>query len=116
MSNYLEFECTPSGESCAQVGQEHYYEVGRIEATVLIEQLKEQFGDTFSASIRSMPHDFGSYYEIRIKESNIAYEIDANFPEYWTKKSKEMLDELLDYGFEEEDVRLFALQNIRQTQ
>lgn len=93
MTDYLEFDCTPYSETCAQVGWEYYNTVGMIEANVLLTQLKEQFGE-FRAKIASCPHDFGYYYEIRVEESELAYEIDNNFPGYWTEESKLELDKM----------------------
>jgi hypothetical protein len=90
--SYLEYETAPVDEPCCQVAWDNYHAVGWIEACVMKQQLKEKF-PTAEIRVARCPHDFGTYYELRVTESDIAYEIDSNFPEKWTKKSKKILDE-----------------------
>ena len=60
---------TPPEESCAQVGSREYdyYDRARREAKALIGQLRRLLGeepDNARLSVKSHPHDFGSYLTV----------------------------------------------------
>src|SRR5580704_4234816 len=60
---------TPPEEECAQVGSREYdyYDRARREAKALIAQLRRLFGeepDYARLSVKSHPHDFGSYLTV----------------------------------------------------
>ena len=92
MSDYLEISCTPTSENCVQVSKNSdYMPAMRAEANRYVEMLKLRFPncDAVDLVIKSNPHDFGSYLDIRIvwyteigREQ--AFFIESNEPEKWT--------------------------------
>jgi len=64
---YIEFDSTPYEEDCVQVRTgENYMPAMRAQANRMIEMLEARFPDAPGYfSIKSCPHDFGSYLEIR---------------------------------------------------
>jgi D-alanine-D-alanine ligase-like ATP-grasp enzyme len=93
-NEYLEIGNVPSGENCVQVSDKHdYMPAMRAETQKYKEMLLKRFPncDLIELSIKSCPHDFGSYLDIRVKfddnnDKSIsqAYFIEANLPEKWS--------------------------------
>lgn len=92
---------TPYGEDCAQVGSPDYAERGRKECRAFIAQLKRQFGeppDGCRLTVKSEPHDFGSYYSVFAvydcmdKEATAyAFRCENNQPELWDADARQEL-------------------------
>jgi hypothetical protein len=105
---------TPSGEKCAQVGSEHYYELTPIEITAYKNQCERMFPNIPDGAryVKTRnPHDFGTYHELGIKyreddeeAMNYAYNVENNTPEYWDEQAHEELKQKGYYQFEKESV------------
>ena len=99
MSDYQEYDLTPYEEDCAQLGEEDYSERAKLEYTALTEQLIRQFGNPLEYDVwfkrASVPHDFGTYYELRIYfqewDNNYMSKIDDDFPKHWDAEALEFL-------------------------
>jgi len=101
MRDYLELDTTPIDEPCAQVGSEDYSKNARLECKALAAQLIRVFGEPpagTSYTVRSNPHDFGTYLELAIRfddedevGSNYAYEVEGNLPQVWDAEAKSFL-------------------------
>lgn len=97
MREYLELGPVPYEEDCAQVGAGNYHEKARKECTAYKHQLERLFPKgTFT--IKSNPHDFGSYYEVCIvyndndeSSSDYAFNVESNLPSNWDEKAKKEL-------------------------
>jgi len=97
MRDCLEISTTPCGEDCAQVGSEDYFEKYRPEAKRYIALLEKIFGNPPEGSgfsIKSFPHDFGTYHEVVVyfddeypESLQYAYCVEANLPETWDEDS-----------------------------
>jgi hypothetical protein len=95
----LYLSTSPTNEECAQIGTSDYYKRASIECSEYIKQLKRIFGQPPLESkfkIKHCPHDFGTYYEVVIsfnesndEESEYAYNVESNVPEYWDEIAKE---------------------------
>ena len=105
MTETLELGPVPTAEDCAQVGTENYHTLARIECAVYKNQLCRMFPKIEESgcvlTIKSNPHDFGTYFEVAIKydEDNenqieVAFEVENNQPEYWDEFAKRQLLEL----------------------
>jgi hypothetical protein len=67
MQNYDNIGSSPTEENCAQVGSMGYEQQARRECNAFKNQLLRAFGTppgNASLSIKSFPHDFGSYLEV----------------------------------------------------
>jgi hypothetical protein len=67
MQDCLDLGSSPSHEDCAQVGSDEYAMRARRECRAYINQLRRLFGeepDGARFSVKSNPHDFGSYYSV----------------------------------------------------
>ena len=65
MQDCLDLGSSPSHEDCAQVGSEGYAQRAPRECRAYIGQLRRLFGeepDGARLSIKSNPHDFGTYF------------------------------------------------------
>jgi len=102
MRDYIELGTTPCGEDCAQVGSEGYYERAMFECKRYIRQLQRMFpipdDCTAHYSIRSFPHDFGTYHEVVIyyddndmSSIDYAFIVEGNLPEQWDDVAKREL-------------------------
>ena len=109
MKDYIEIGQTPPNEACAQVGQDDYSERAVIECRAYINQLwryleqtkgiaKDNAPESFALSIKSNPHDFGTYYEVIAKfddenedAMNLAFFLESNGPGDWDALAKEEL-------------------------
>lgn len=101
--DYMELSPVPSDEPCIQVGSEEYFNgKDRIECRIFKKQLERMFPITEDIdayfSIRTNPHDFGSYREVAIyfNENDeiaceFAYNVEANLPERWDEIAIEEL-------------------------
>lgn len=78
MRDYFELGPTPADEQCEQVGPNFNAQKARKESLCYIKQLRREFGEEPEGArltIKSFPHDFGSYSEVvcyfedQIKES-----------------------------------------------
>ncbi len=94
MRDYLTLGPTPCGEACQQVGPTFDPVLARKEMMCYLAQLKRQFpkweDDGIYFSIKSFPHDFGSYSEVVVmfddddeKAMDAAYNVENNLPEFW---------------------------------
>ena len=101
MRDYINIGSSPSGEDCAQVGTDNYLERDKKECTALIHQLYRELGeapDVTYLSIKSFPHDFGTYHEVicyyddEDEDSTLyAFKCEANLPELWDEEAKKEL-------------------------
>ena len=94
---------TPPMESCAQVGSRKYdyYDRARQEARAYINQHQRLFGpepDGAHLSVKSHPHDFGSYltivchFDTDAKEAaDYAKRCDGEGPEEWDELARQEL-------------------------
>ena len=68
MRDYIEIGSAPAEEECVQVNKEgNYHKAMREECLRFIELLRRTFGpepEGARLSVKSNPHDFGTYYEV----------------------------------------------------
>ncbi len=91
MRDYIEFDPAPVNENCVQVGSENYMERARKEGQRFIELLRKKFGPEPAGAyikLKFVPHDFGSYAEVRVEYATqigqaYAYCIESNLPLTW---------------------------------
>lgn len=91
MRDYIEIGTTPCNESCCQVGRDNYSKYGLLEAREFKRMLKSIYADKLDLvtfSIKTFPHDFGSYYDVVVyydndEGMNEAYEIEDSYPTDW---------------------------------
>lgn len=96
--DYIEIGAVPYEEDCQQVGTVGYNAVlAKAEAQAFANQLKRIWPDG-DFRIKSNPHDFGSYYEVRAYYdqndehlTNIAYEAESNTPATWDAVARKEL-------------------------
>lgn len=107
MKDYMEIGSVPASEPCAQVGNDDYTELSRKECHVFKEQLLRIWGEKLLPgmyfTIKTFPHDFGSYREVCIvyddnneAQCDMAIEIQNEMPEKW---DSEALAELKEIGY-----------------
>lgn len=96
--DYIEIGGSPSGEDCVQVSRHSdYLPAMRAECKRFKEMLEKRFPVPSSLegkvwfSIKSNPHDFGSYLEVVVKydmedeqASEFALFVESNTPETWS--------------------------------
>lgn len=95
MREYLEIGSAPADEPCAQVGDPDYGIKATDECRRFIELIRATLGPEphgARLTIKSFPHDFGSYLEVVCKfdptiESAVAYAFrcEAEAPTRWAK-------------------------------
>lgn len=92
MAEYLEFDTAPCEENCVQVdSKKDYMPEMRAEALRYVAMLEARFPNAPGEfRVKSNPHDFGSYLEVRYyynnedeNELNWAYFIEGNLPSRW---------------------------------
>jgi hypothetical protein len=93
MKDYLCIGPSPSSETCAQVGEENYQEQAKKQCRAFLHQLERLFPkppDGCYLSVKSFPHDFGTYYEVvcyfetdNEDSTKYAYNMENNSPENW---------------------------------
>lgn len=87
--DYIEFDCTPYDEECSQVGTSNYYLDSILESKAIINQLIRMFGEPPECTYfkkASCPHDFGTYYEIRLNYNewnDYCIEVESRWPQLW---------------------------------
>ena len=107
MRDYIELETSPYNEPGVQVSdKDDYMPAMRREAQIFKRQLLRMFGPppaTVSVSIKSNPHDFGSYLSIKVSFNDTdeegamyAYNLEDNCPGDWDEIAKEELAISLD--------------------
>lgn len=92
----------PHDEPCSQVGDPDFYNLSRMEATALINQLRRIHGDEPARTklkIIQCPHDFGTYVDVAIEydddhEESEAYmlKIEGGTPFNWDEEAKKELE------------------------
>lgn len=83
----------PAEETCVQVGDPDYTRNARIECRHFIEAIRKVVGrepDGARLTVKSYPHDFGSYYEAAVvfdgndsQAVEYAYRCEAEAPRFW---------------------------------
>ena len=101
MQDCLDLGSSPSHEDCAQVGQDDYAERARPECRAYMNQLRRMFGeepDGTRLSIKSNPHDFGSYWSVvcyfdgdNPVAADYAYRCEAKGPQEWDEEARHEL-------------------------
>lgn len=101
MREYLTIGSSPYGEDCAQVGSDGYDGKSRKECQAYKNQLIRQFGeepDGARISVKSFPHDFGSYREVicyfddaKPAAVEYAFKLEGEGPELWDDAAKDEL-------------------------
>jgi hypothetical protein len=93
MKDYLTLGPVPSGEDCAQIGDDDYHRKSREEGARFISLLRQVCGPEPPGArlcLKSFPHDFGTYYEVccTYEDTNepaidYAFHVEAHTPESW---------------------------------
>ena len=93
MRDIMELGPSPCEEDCAQVGDPDYDERSRQECHRYIARIRQVLGnepDGARLTIKSFPHDFGSYREVVCvyddadeEASTYAYRCEAEAPARW---------------------------------
>lgn len=101
MQDCLDVGSAPSHEDCAQVGRDDYPECARRECRAYVNQLRRMFGeepDGARLSIKSNPHDFGSYLSVvcyfdgdNKTAADYAYLCEAQGPQEWDEDARREL-------------------------
>ena len=102
MRDYLTLGPTPADESCQQVGTPNYSSQEALrESRIYINQLERVFGPPPEGSrltIKSFPHDFGSYSEVVVyfddtveASLDYAFKLEGNLPAKWDSVSRTKL-------------------------
>lgn len=96
--DYLTIGSTPCDESCAQVGSDGYHERARLECKVFVDLIRRTLGTEPSGarlSVRSFPHDFGSYLEVICSydesAADYAFRCESDAPSEWDDTAREQL-------------------------
>ena len=98
---YIELGPVPCGEKCEQLGSNYRPEFARFECQQYKAQLEREFNhlSDISFSIKSFPHDFGTYMEVVVRyddenEESVdnAFHVDSNSPEKWDNLAKARLE------------------------
>lgn len=95
------FDTTPCDEPCAQVGKDGYYEIARLEARTLVDQLRRTFGNEpegVRVRIRTKNHDYGEYVDVAIdvdisrpEAIDWAFAVENDFPQKWDDEARAAL-------------------------
>jgi hypothetical protein len=101
MRDWIDIGSSPPAEACAQLGSDGYWEEAKREGRAYIELLRRALGPEpvgANLSIRSNPHDFGSYlsvvcyFETESSEAtDYALRCEAEGPEEWDDIAREEL-------------------------
>lgn len=105
MRDYMEYSTVPVEEDCAQVGTLNYAYDVRHEYSALVNQLEREFGkppEGVEYSLRSCPHEFGTYYQLKVSyddetEEHTAFvydKLEEHFPGAWDSLAKDELKKL----------------------
>lgn len=104
--DYLTIGSSPTEEDCAQVGSGNYEYQSKLECKAFIHQLRRVFGEEpegASLSIKSFPHDFGTYREVVCYydpdeglASEYAFRLENDTPAKWDTEALEELSKEVD--------------------
>ena len=98
--DYITLGSTPPNEDCAQVGSDNYRERAMKECRAYKNQIERLLPPPDGAylSIKSFPHDFGTYHELVVwcneedeEASNYAYKLEGEGPANWDNIAREEL-------------------------
>ena len=99
--DYINIGSSPNGEKCVQVGDDDYETKSRKECRIYLNQLRRVYGEEpkgAQLTVKSFPHDFGSYTEVICKHNDdekaieYAYNLE-NGCEEWDEQAKKELKE-----------------------
>ena len=103
MKDRLYLATAPLGESCAQVGKEHYRSLAKMEISLYLQLLSRMITEKWpvqhvTLSRISEEHDFGTTYCVIVEYNpndplsvEQAFWIEANEPECWPENEKKLL-------------------------
>jgi len=101
MRDYISIGSTPSDEECAQVGTLDYPEKSKAECRAFKNQLERAFPnipDGTYFTVKSFPHDFGTYREVVVsydeddeESREFAYKVEGESPTNWDDEAKKEL-------------------------
>lgn len=101
MREYLDIGAAPPMEDCAQVGSDGYWDRARKECQAYIALLRRSLGQEpagASLSVRSNPHDFGTYlsvvcyYDPTVDAAvDYAFRCESDGPEEWDESAQREL-------------------------
>lgn len=93
----------PHEEKCIQMGDENYSKFSRLEAKVLIDQIKRTIGEPPERAhlkILDCPHDFGVYHDVAVvyadddeEAVNYMLKVESGLPSEWDDEAKKLLKE-----------------------
>ena len=93
MFDYLEIGPTPAEESCEQLGPGYTQAKAKRECQQFIEAIRKVVGpepEGARLTVRSNPHDFGTYYEVAVKydgsspgATEYALKVESEAPSTW---------------------------------
>lgn len=93
MQDYLSIGSVPSGEDCAQVGEEDYHVKAITECRRFLDLIKRTVGEPPEGAklgIKGFEHDFGTYYEVVVyydvddeAATSYAYKVESEAPQNW---------------------------------
>ena len=101
MRDCITIGSTPSDEQCAQVGAPDYSEKSRAECLAFKHQLERVFPNSPDGTyftVKSFPHDFGTYREVVLfydddndESVEFAFDVESNSPSNWDDEAKKEL-------------------------
>ena len=100
--DYIELGPVPAGETCVEVGTDHYMAHSLRECRVYQRMLERLCpipqGLPVAFVVRSHPHDFGPYREVSVRfcgsnqaAVDYAHHVDANAPDQWDAIARDEL-------------------------
>lgn len=99
--DWMDLELTPYDEDCAQVGDDNYQKLARLEYSAMYGQLLRMFGTPLNSTritCASNQHDFGTYYSLRVLfdtsdpiSMEYAYKVEGDWPAKWDAMAIEEL-------------------------
>jgi hypothetical protein len=108
MKDFIAYGPTPTGEGCAQVGQDDYFQQSQYETKAFIGQMRRLFGAVLEAAgvrlvVKGFPHDFGTYHEVCAifddedpEQNDVAFSLEDKIPENWDEIAR---NELASQGY-----------------
>ena len=103
MREWLDLGSGPPLEPCAQVGSDGYWERARTECRLYIDLLRRTVGpepDGARLSVRSNPHDFGTYLSVvcyydpeNQTALDYAFRCESDGPDEWDDLAREKLSQ-----------------------
>ena len=109
MKDYMEIGSVPASEPCTQVSKHNdYMPMMRLECRTFRDQLMRLWNEKLlpgmSFTVKTYPHDFGSYSEVTVAyddddeaQTDLAVEIQNEMPEKWDSEARK---ELKEQGYE----------------